>query len=348
MTAVRSVGVVGSGGIAPVHVWAWRRLGLDVVVRSTNRESATVLATQFGATTVDDLDALLAVVDVVDVCTPTPSHPGIVAAAAAAGLPVVCEKPLALTRVEAEAMAATCADAGVALFPAHVVRYFPAYLAAAQAVGSGRIGRLTELRLSRRSAAPERPWFADRARSGGIVMDQLIHDIDYSRWVAGDVVTAQASIEDGPLRPQQRAVVTLHHAGGAVSHLAGEWGGPDVAFATTFVLTGTHGTIGDRSGGEDTGDTDHTGDTRDTGDTAGGAADGEGGGVLPAWQSDDSPYLAQAAEFLAALRGGPAPRVSAADGVAAVAIAQAANLSASAGRPVSVPDPSGRVPHGGQ
>jgi myo-inositol 2-dehydrogenase/D-chiro-inositol 1-dehydrogenase len=139
-------------------------------------------------------------------------------------------------------------------------------------------------------------------------------------------------------------VVTLHHAGGAVSHLAGEWGGPDVAFATAFVLTGTRGTIGDRSDGEDTGDAD---DTDDTGDSAGGAADGEGGGVLPAWQSDDSPYLAQAAEFLAALRGGPAPRVSAADGVAAVAIAQAANLSASDGRPVSVPDPSGRVPHGG-
>ena len=201
---------------------------------------------------------------------PVPS--GIVAAAAAAGLPVVCEKPLALTWVEAEAMAATCADAGVALFPAHVVRYFPPYFAAAQAVGSGRIGRLTGLRLSRRSAAPERAWFADRARSGGIVMDQLIHDIDYARWVAGEVVTAYASIEDGALPAQQRASVTLTHAGGAVSRLTGEWGGPDVAFATSFVLTGTHGTIGDRSGGED---------TDDTGDTDGGAADVAGGSVLP-------------------------------------------------------------------
>ena len=133
--------------------------------------------------------------------------------------------------------------------------------------------------------------------------------------------------------------MTLTHAGGAVSRLTGEWGGPDVAFATSFVLTGTHGTIGDRSGGEDT--------RRHGRRPSGGAADVEGGSVLPAWQSDDSPYLAQAAEFLAALRGGPAPRVSAADGVAAVAIAQAANLSASDGRPVSVPDPSGRVPHGG-
>lgn len=55
--------------------------------------------------------------------------------------------------------------------------------------------------------------------------------------------------------------------------------------------------------------------------------------MLPTWQSDDSPYLAQAAEFLAALRDGLAPRVTAADGVA---IAEAANLSASAGRPVEL------------
>ncbi len=340
MTAVRSVGVVGSGGIAPVHVWAWRRLGLDVVVRSTNRESATVLATQFGATTVDDLDALLAVADVVDVCTPTPSHPGIVAAAAAAGLPVVCEKPLALTWVEAEAMAAACADAGVALFPAHVVRYFPAYFAAAEAVGSGRIGRLTELRLSRRSAAPERAWFADRARSGGIVMDQLIHDIDYSRWVAGDVVTARHRSRTARSGLSNGPSVTLHHAGGAVSHLDRGVGWPRRRVRDD--IRADRNTRDDRRSIWWGGHRRHGRHRR-----SGGAADGEGGGVLPAWQSDDSPYLAQAAEFLAALRGGPAPRVSAADGVAAVAIAQAANLSASDGRPVSVPDPSGRVPHGG-
>lgn len=311
------VGVVGSGGIAPVHLWAWRRLGLDAMVYSTNADART-LAAEYGALAVDNLPALIQQVDVVDVCTPTPSHPEIVVAAAAAGRQVVCEKPLALTAVGAQAMADRCAAAGVKLYPAHVVRYESDYVAAKAAVEAGDIGRLTLLRLSRRSAAPRRQWFADRERSGGVIMDQLIHDIDYARWVAGEVVSVRASVVFGRTEPEQRASVELTHATGAVSQLTGEWGGPELAFAATFSLTGTSGTITDAS-------------------VASPAAEvAQAGEILPPWQSDDSPYLAQAREFLAGLNGGPSPRVTAEDGVAAVAIAEAANRSVAAGEPVTL------------
>jgi myo-inositol 2-dehydrogenase/D-chiro-inositol 1-dehydrogenase len=301
--------VVGSGGIAAPHLWSWRRLGLDVLLFSTNPNVAEVAAGH-GAAAVPSLAELLDRADVVDVCTPTPSHPGIAAAAAAAGRPIVCEKPLARTAVEARAMVTSCAEAGVALYPAHVVRYFPEYAAAQRSVVAGDIGTPTRLILSRRSAAPDRAWFADPARSGGVVLDQLIHDLDYARWVAGEVVTVRARIVNGRRAPEQRASVQLIHAGGAVSELTGEWGGPEVAFAASFTVVGTTGEIGSAPAGAGT------------------------PSVLPRWQTDDSPYLAQAAEFLAALRGGPKPRVSAADGVAAVAIAEAALRAAELGQPV--------------
>ena len=314
---VQTVGVIGSGGIAAAHLWAWRRLGLEIVVYSTGLAAAAMAAEYCGAAA-ESLDAVLDGVDVVDICTPTPSHSGIVAAAAAAGRHVVCEKPLALTSGDAAAAAAACADAGVRLYPAHVVRYFPEYFAAKSAVDAGAIGTPTALRLSRRSAAPLRPWFADRTQSGGVVMDQMIHDIDYARWIAGDVIGVEATTADGPMAPQQRASVVLTHAGGAISHLSGEWGPSEVAFATSFSLVGTRGTVTDAAFPQ----------AVERAATA--------GDVLPPWQSAGSPYLAQAAEFLAALNGGPTPRVSAADGVAAVAVAEAANLAASTGRPVAL------------
>lgn len=322
MTAVASVGVVGSGGIAPVHLWAWRRLGLDVVVYSTNAD-AYPLADRFGGIAVGSLSELIRRVDVVDVCSPTPSHPDIVAAATVAERQVVCEKPLALTASEARAMVDACAAAGVELYPAHVVRYEWEYVAAKGAVDSGEIGELTGLHLSRRSAAPRREWFADRSRSGGVIMDQMIHDIDYARWVAGDVVSVRARVVPGAVEAEQHASVELTHAGGAVSHLSGEWGGPELAFAASFSLTGTAGTITDAMF------------ARPVTSPPEAARAGE---ILPPWQSDDSPYLAQAEEFLAAFNGGPSPRVTAGDGVAAVAIAEAANRSVASGEPEPVTD----------
>ncbi|MBK0297482.1 gfo/Idh/MocA family oxidoreductase, partial [Bacillus sp. S34] len=67
--------------------------------------------------------------------------------------------------------------------------FFPAYVRLKEAVTTGLLGDLAVLRFVRSGAFPTRtPWFADRALSGGIVMDQMIHDIDIARWVAGEVV----------------------------------------------------------------------------------------------------------------------------------------------------------------
>src|SRR4051812_948471 len=205
------VGVVGAGGIAHLHLAAWRHLGVDVVVESL--EGAADIAAQYGARAVDGLDELIDAADVVDVCTPTNTHHDIVLAAAAARRHVICEKPLSQLRSEAAEMIEACEAAGVQLHPGQVVRFFPEYAAAKAAVTAGRIGEPAVLRFSRRGSRPVRAWFADPARSGGLIVDQMIHDIDFARWVAGDVTQVYARIVGDEPGPTIGVVVMTHASG---------------------------------------------------------------------------------------------------------------------------------------
>ncbi|WP_144712885.1 Gfo/Idh/MocA family protein [Curtobacterium pusillum] len=328
----RRIGLVGAGGIAVAHVPGLLQLG-DLVVHS--QDGAQALAATFAdaaaragrtITVADSLDDLLAAVDVVDVVVPTPAHATVVRAALAAGKHVVSEKPLARTDADAEDLVARAADAGLQLYPAHVVRWFPAYRRLHEAVTTGLLGDLAVLRFSRSGAFPTRvPWFGDRAQSGGIVMDQMIHDLDVARWVAGEVtrvsaVSVRAGSSDAPV---EAAHVLLTHASGAISHVAGLWGPQHLAFSTEYSVTGTLGSLSHSSLAEE--------DTRS--DLATPAAVD---GFLPAVDPAEDPYALELADFVAAFDGGPLPRVTAADGAVAVRLANAALASIESGQPVEV------------
>jgi predicted dehydrogenase len=329
------IGLVGAGGIASAHVPALLRLGtVTVYARDGARELAGRFAPAAAAagsaiTVVDSLDELLAVVDVVDVVTPTSTHAEVVRRALAAGKDVVSEKPLARTDADAADLAQRAQDAGRALHPAHVVRYFPAYVRLHEAVASGTLGELAVLRFVRSGAFPlHTPWFADRALSGGIVMDQMIHDLDIARWVAGEVVRVSAVSTRGgtDAEPVEAAHVLLTHASGAISHVAGVWGPQHLGFSTEYSVTGTRGSLSHRSRDEQ----DYVADL---------AVPAAVDGFLPEVDPADDPYGAELREFVAAIAGGPVPRVTAQDGVAAVRIANAALASIDTGQPVDL-DPA--------
>src|SRR3954469_22744210 len=89
------VGVVGAGNITSLHVPFWQRLGWEVSVHAL--EGAPALAERYGIDVQPTLDALLGGVDVVDVCTPSATHAAVAQAAVRRGVPVVCEKPMALS-----------------------------------------------------------------------------------------------------------------------------------------------------------------------------------------------------------------------------------------------------------
>ena len=321
------VGIVGAGGIANAHLPAWLQLGARVGVYSVH--GAPELVARHGAgRIVDSLDELLASVDVVDVCTPTYTHPEIVLAAAAAGRHVLCEKPLALDAATAQEMVTACDTAGVRLYPGHVVRYFPEYAALQRAVAAGAIGTPAVLTFHRSGARPRQAWFADPALSGGIIMDQMIHDLDFARWLGGEVESVHARLADsdpGTATGVVSAHVVARHSNGVISSVTGTWARPGTRFRYGFQAAGTDGMLAYDSAADPSLRTD-----------TGAAPDDGAERLLPDVSLMESPFITEIREFAAALTGGPTPRVSADDGVAAVRLAAAATASLDTGRPEPV------------
>ncbi|MFC4495453.1 Gfo/Idh/MocA family protein [Streptomyces ovatisporus] len=338
-----AVGLIGAGGIARAHLPAWLELGARVTL-FTPDDSGTRLAAEHPEGQVGvarTLDELLESSEAVDVCTPTHTHREVALTALRAGRHVACEKPLALTPGDVEEMIAEADRAGVLLFPAHVVRYFPEYAAMAEAVARGAVGRPAVLRFTRTGTYPVwSPWFADPTLSGGILVDQMIHDFDFARLLAGEVVRVHAHVRGHQEAPAPAgcvaaATAVLTHASGAVSHVHGVWGLPDAQFRTTFRIAGRDGVLQH--------DSAQTKAFRVI--SRGGASEGEG---IPATNLTESPFLTELREFAAAVAGGPAPRVTAQDGLEAVRIAVAAAESARTGASVETGPAAQRPPEQGR
>jgi predicted dehydrogenase len=325
------VGIVGVGFMGATHAAAWAETEAQVTgfVAETTGE-AHPLADQYGVNVYPDLASLLDRVDVVDLCTPTHLHHPMVLQAAAAGKHIVCEKPLALTVELAREMLQACRSAGVRLLVAHVVRYFPEYALAKAAVDGGKIGKPGVIRLSRGSYRPKKPvgnWFLDEAKSGGILMDLMIHDFDYARWIAGEVesVFAKKVTTGRPDAGVDFGLAILKHTGGALSHIAGAWAYPPPTFRTHLEIAGDAGLIEF--------DSDDTAPIRNLIGKPSGDSPDVG---LPSSPVSESPYTTQIKEFYQALSTVAPARVAAEDGLAAVQIAEAAIHSAASGRPVKL------------
>src|SRR5215475_13865506 len=226
------VGIVGAGFMGTTHAAGWAETPAIIVgfTAETSRE-VDVLAKRYNAKVYPFFDEMLPDVDIVDICSPTHLHHEMALKAAAAGKHVICEKPLARTTGQAQEIVNACWEAGVHLLVAHVVRFFPEYVLAHSAVIEGQIGKPAVIRLHRGSYRPKKPagnWFLDENKSGGILMDLMIHDYDYARWVAGEVesVSARRVTELHPDAPIDYGLAILGHRSGALSHIAGAWAYP--------------------------------------------------------------------------------------------------------------------------
>jgi predicted dehydrogenase len=325
------IGIVGVGFMGTTHAAGWADTPATIAGFTAETQQETgALVKRYNAKVYPSLDEMLPDVDVVDICSPTHLHHEMALKAAVAGKHIVCEKPLARTTEQAQEIVAACRKAGVQLFVAHVVRFFPEYALAHSAVAEGQIGKPGVIRLHRGSYRPKKPagnWFLDEAKSGGILMDLMIHDYDYARWVAGEVetVSARRVTEQHPDAPVDYGLVILSHRSGALSHISGAWAYPPPTFRTHLEIAGDRGLIEF--------DSDGTAPIQNFIIKSGADAPDVG---LPSSPVSESPYTTQIKEFYAALTEGRPARVSATDGLVAVQIAEAALQSAHTGQPVQL------------
>lgn len=184
MAETLRIGLVGLGGMGTVHLNNYARLeGCAVTAVCDASPAATEKAREAGLPLFSTVDEMLerADIDVVDVCTPTFLHPAAVSAALEAGRHVICEKPLALTRAEAQAMYDLAQAKGVQLLVGHVLQYAPVSKVLRTLVREGTYGKLLDGQFLRLSACPrwvKGGWLFDKDKSGHIPFDLHIHDLD--------------------------------------------------------------------------------------------------------------------------------------------------------------------------
>ena len=195
------IALLGAGYAARIQLKCWREIPGATVVGVWNRSSerARTLAAEFGVPSFEELDALLdhPAVDAVDIATAVETHGDYALQAAASGKHVLCQKPLAPSFAEAEALVRDCEAAGVRLMVNENWRWRPWYRAARDLLDRGVIGQPFSLRLASRSAAavatldrPPESLFARqpflRRMRPLIVLELGPHHFDIVRFLFGE------------------------------------------------------------------------------------------------------------------------------------------------------------------
>ncbi len=316
------VAILGAGRIGKIHAGnVARQPGVRLrYVVDPDQAAAAALAGQHGASVVPP-DAVFAdaAVRVVVIASSTDTHAEYIERAAASGKAIFCEKPVDLDLARAKRCADAVRRAGVLCLIGFQRRYDPTFAAAKARLDAGEIGTPEMLIVTSRD--PGAPPVEYIRRSGGIFRDMLIHDFDVFRWILDD--EAQ----------------TLHATGSCLTDPAvGEAGDVDATAVTIRTRSGRLAqinTIRRAAYGYDqrfevlgSGGMLQAGNHRPTEvvswTAASVAADKPEYFFLERYRVA---YAQEMAHFFEVLASGKPPRTSIDDGVAALALAEAATTS---------------------
>ena len=331
-----NVGLLGAGRIAGVHATAisshpGSRLA---AVSDFIPAHAEKLAATYGsiARTTEEIIADPAI-DAVLIATSTDTHSDLIERATAAGKAVLCEKPVDLSLARAKACQAAVALTGKPVMIGFNRRFDPNFSALKAAADRGEIGK-TEL-LSITSFDPAPPPVAYIKVSGGIFRDMMIHDFDMANFLMGavpvSVSAAASSIVDpaiGATGDFDTAVVTLSYGDGRIAVIKNSRRAV-YGYDQRVEILGSEGLLQAQNMLEST-------VVKST--TAGVTAAKPTYFFLERYMPS---YAAEWAAFVDAIKGGTALTVTLADGVAALAMAEAATRSANSGASVSLADVTG-------
>lgn len=262
------VAMIGYSFMGAAHSHAWRTaprffdLPLSPamnVLSGRNEQAAQQAASKLGWADVEtDWRAVLerTDVDLVDICSPGNTHAEIAIAALEAGKHVLCEKPLANTLAEAEAMAAAAeaaADRGVLAMVGFSYRRVPAIQLARKLIADGRIGKVRHVRaqyLQDWLVDEDAPlsWRLDKSKAGsGALGDIGAHIIDMTQFITGETITGvsgllETFVDERPVATEsaglsgtagaERGLVTVDDAAVFLARMSG--GGLGVYEATRF------------------------------------------------------------------------------------------------------------------
>jgi len=335
------IGIVGSGFMGRTYAEAFTKyVKYARLVAVTGGTRAPRLAADYGLVHVSTVEELLARRDIAAVAVASPhlDHARTTIMAAARGLHVLVEKPMATTEADCSAMIEACERAGVNLMVAQTQRFRLVNVTARRLIEEGRIGRvlaIEETQMDTEGLAGQPAWQA-RAECGGLLLAHGVHNLDRMRWLMGcepESVFAR-SMAYTPASPIEMSTMALFtFPRGTMGTFWCEWECPPPGFprsASAARIMGERGLL----------DLDAYGQLR-LGNAAGWTVVCEQ--ALIDWRGQGSldpvrmaAYQAQGQEFVDSIREGRPPSVTGRDGRACVRMALAAYKSSQTGQPVAL------------
>jgi predicted dehydrogenase len=249
------VGIVGMGGMGWFHAAKYFQLPnvtlaaiADVTPERLEARHAVQINIAGDARPVDmstvaryaDAAQLIAQadVDIVDVCLPSYLHARTTIAALQRGRHVLCEKPMALSIEDAQAMVDASRQAQRLLMIAQCIRFWPEYRFLRDCVRDGRFGKLLSLNLTRMGGKPVwswQNWFLDPARSGGPIHDLHIHDVDYVNALLGKPTRLFSTARQTAVTGTYDIMHTVfEYAGGPQVQIHAGWSNVQAPFIAAF------------------------------------------------------------------------------------------------------------------
>jgi myo-inositol 2-dehydrogenase/D-chiro-inositol 1-dehydrogenase len=196
--AIFKLGLVGAGRMGQNHLKALAGSDLVRVTAIAEPVEATrAPLPSSGAVLHSNIDSMLDAggLDGVLVCAPSDLHLDTVRRLVAAGLPILCEKPLGITASEAREAAKLATDASLPLQIGFWRRFVPMLKRLRQRIAAGEFGSVYAIACFQWDGQPPGAYF--RTHSGGIFVDMGVHEFDQTRWLSGQEFGPTSSLASG-------------------------------------------------------------------------------------------------------------------------------------------------------
>lgn len=225
------IGVVGCGRISKNHFGAIASFPNDfelVGVCDISDDVALAASAEYGVPAYTSLDTMLANsnADVVALCTPSGLHAGQTVAAAAQGLHVITEKPMATRWSDGLRMVNACDEAGTYLFVVKQNRSNSTLQLLKRAVDEGRFGRIKLVQINvfwtrDQTYYDQADWRGTWEFDGGAFMNQASHYVDLLDWLIGPVETVQAMMSTTrKIETEDTGVLNIRWRSGALGAMS--------------------------------------------------------------------------------------------------------------------------------
>jgi len=239
--------MIGCGGMGNHHGPVLAKLPNVRVVATCDlvEAKAKSLAEKIGVDRwCTDYRELLDDVDAVWVCTEPFNRVEVVTTCAGAGKHVFTEKPVCNTLEGADAMIAAASRAGVKYMLGYCLRFWQPYRILHDTYATGRLGALVSTWMRRFMPwDPRKLWYGRQESSGGAMLDFGSHDVDWLRWIGGDVKTVFGRtfrVREGA-RADEHGAALLAFRDGGVGTVEDSWSSH--LSESSFGIVGTQGSM---------------------------------------------------------------------------------------------------------